>query len=94
MKSAIVIGLVLSSLLQRNPHFRVADVEVESVDRQTGIVTFVDNEGEAWTAESVRVSVYSAGEKCTLVFDNMGTEDIYDDEIVAIAEVEVFHAES
>lgn len=84
MKSAIVIGLVLSSLLQRNPHFRVADVEVESVDRQTGIVTFVDNEGEAWAAEIERTFEYPAGEECTLVFDNMGTESIYDDEIVAI----------
>lgn len=94
MKSSIIIALVLSSLLQNTTHFRVSDVDVDSVDRQTGIVSFVDNEGEVWEAEVDRTSEYSVGEKCVLVFDNMGTENIYDDEIVVIAEVEVFHAES
>lgn len=91
MKSSVIIALALSSLLQSCPQLRVADVEVEFVNNKQNIVSFVDTEGEAWVAEVDEVSKYSVGKDYVLVYDTMETEDIYDDEIVAIAEMEVLH---
>lgn len=91
MKSSIIIALALSSLLQSCPQLRVAEVEIESVNHKQNIVSFVDTDGEAWVAEVDEASKYTVGEDCVLVYDTMETEDIYDDEIVAIAEMEVIH---
>lgn len=91
MKSSIILALALSSALQSCPQLRVAEVEVESVHPVYNMVSFVDTDGEAWVAEVDEVSGYSVGKDCVLVYDTMGTEDIYDDEIVAIAEMEVLH---
>ena len=91
MKSSIILALALSSALQSCPQLRVAEVEVESVRPEYNMVSFVDTDGEAWVAEVDKVSEYSVGKDCVLVYDTMGTEDIYDDEIVAIAEMEVLH---
>lgn len=89
IRSSIILALALSSALQSSPQLRVADVEVESV--MHSMVTFVDTDGEAWVAEVDDVSKYSVGNDYVLVYDTMGTDDIYDDEIVAIAEMEVLH---
>ena len=91
MKSSVIIALALSSLLQSCPQLRVADVEVEFVNNKQNIVSFVDTEGEAWVAEVDEVSKYSVGKDCVLVYDTMDTDDIYDDEVVAIAEMEVLY---
>ena len=89
MKSSIILALALSSALQSCPQLRVAEAEVESVHPVYNMVSFIDTDGEAWVAEVDEVSGYSVGKDCVLVYDTMGTEDIYDDEIVAIAEMEV-----
>lgn len=91
IKSSVFLALALSSALQSSPQLRVAEVEVESVHPMCSTVSFVDTDGEAWVAEVQTVSEYSVGEDCVLVYDTMGTEDIYDDEIVAIAEMEALH---
>lgn len=91
IKSSVILALALSSALQSSPQLRVAEVEVESVHPMHSMVTFVDDDGEAWIAEVDEVSGYSVGKDCVLVYDTMDTDDIYDDEIVAIAEMEVLH---
>lgn len=91
IKSSIILALALSSALQSSPQLRVAEVEVESVNHECNTVLFVDTDGEGWVAEVNEVSGYSVGKDCVLVYDTMGTDDIYDDEIVAIAEMEVLH---
>ena len=91
IKSSVILALALSSALQSCPQLRVAEAEVESVNHMYGIVTFVDTDGETWVAQVDEVSVYSVCKDCVLVYDTMETEDIYDDEIVAIAKMEVLH---
>ena len=44
-------------------------------------VVLVDNDGEAWVFEG---DGYEVGQLVIVVFDDMGTDDIYDDEIVEI----------
>ena len=91
IKSSIILALALSSALQSSPQLRVAEVEIESVNHKHNIVSFVDTDGEAWVAEVDEASKYTVGGDCVLVYDTMETEDIYDDEIVAIAAMEVIH---
>ena len=91
IRSSVILALALSSVLQSSPQLRVAEVEVESVHPIHNMVSFVDTDGEAWVAEVDEISGYSVGKDCVLVYDTMDTDDIYDDEIVAIAEMEVLH---
>lgn len=91
LKSSVILALVLSSALQSSPQLRVAEAEVESVSSVYNTISFVDTDGEVWVAEVDESSEYLVGSGCALVYDTMGTEDIYDDEIVAIAEMEVLH---
>ena len=44
-------------------------------------VVLVDSDGEAWVFEG---DGYEVGQLVVVVFDDMGTEDIYDDEIIEI----------
>ena len=94
MKTSMIIALVLSSALQFTPSYRCAEVEVDEVRPEFGTVSFVDTDGELWVIESDDVSDYVSGDKYTLVYDTVGTDDIYDDEIIAVAKVEVVYAES
>lgn len=89
----LIIALALSSALQLSPQYRTADVKVDEVHSEYGTVSFVDSDGELWVVESNDVSGYVPGNEFTLVYDTMGTDYIYDDEIVAVAKAEVVYAE-
>lgn len=54
---------------------------VEEINLVTGWTTLVDWQGEAWHCEQEGLAV---GQIVIVEFDNMGTEDIYDDEIIAV----------
>lgn len=54
---------------------------VEEINPVTGWATLVDWQGEAWCCEQEGLAV---GQIVIVEFDNMGTEDIYDDEIIAV----------
>ena len=54
--------------------------EVVSANPETGITILVDEFGEEWVAETA----LTEGEVVVILFDTMGTEDIYDDEILEI----------
>lgn len=91
LKSSIILALALSSALQCNSRLRVTEAEVEAAHYISNMVSFIDTDGEVWIAEVESASKYTVGSNCVLVYDTMGTEDIYDDEIVAIADMEVLH---
>lgn len=94
MKTSLIVALALSSVLQFSPQYRTAEAEVDVVRPEYGTVSFVDSDGELWIIEAGDVSSYIPGNEFILVYDTMGTDDIYDDEIVAVAKVEVVYAES
>jgi hypothetical protein len=54
---------------------------VEEVNPATEYATLVDWQGEAWVCEADGLQV---GQLVIIVFDDMGTEDIYDDEIIKL----------
>ena len=54
---------------------------VEEINHVTGWATLIDWQGEAWCCEQEGLAV---GQIVIVEFDNMGTEDIYDDEIIAV----------
>ena len=54
---------------------------VDEIDPATGYITLVDAHGEAWVCEDEDLEV---GQLVIIVFNNNGTADIYDDEIIQI----------
>lgn len=54
---------------------------IEEINPVTDWATLVDWQGEAWHCEQEGLAV---GQIVMVEFDNMGTEDIYDDEIIAV----------
>lgn len=62
--------------------YEVAAV-VEGVRAEDGLVLFVDWNGEGWFYE-IESENFSVGQIVILEFDDMGTANIYDDEIVKV----------
>lgn len=93
MKSLLIIAMAIASAIQTKSSLRIACVEVESVSPESSLVTFVDSMDELWAAEVNEPGEYQAGEEFVLIYNDMGTEFIYDDEIVSIIEVEVAHGQ-
>lgn len=56
---------------------------VEEVNKDEALVLFVDWNGEAWYYE-MESENFSIGQLVIIEFDSMGTDNIYDDEIVKI----------
>lgn len=63
---------------------RVAWAEVESIDYKNSIVSFVDENGEVWTAEVNNPAEFDKNRFYEVHFDTKGTNDIYDDEILKV----------
>ena len=61
-------------------HREIAGI-VDEVNPATGCITLVDAYGEAWVCEGENLEV---GQPVIIVFNDMGTDDIYDDEIIQI----------
>ena len=89
----IVFALILASIFQPPSALRVSEAEVYFSDCESSSVTFVDPSGHLWDVLVDDSADYKTGDKYTLVFDNMGTESVLDDAIVAIA-TEVSYAKS
>lgn len=77
----IVPLLMLPWALQSNVEQHEIAGIVDEVDPATGYITLVDAHGEAWVCEGENLEV---GQPVIIVFDNNGTADIYDDEIIQI----------
>ena len=89
----IVFALILASIFQPPSALRVSEAEVYHSDCESSSVTFIDPSGHLWDVIADDSADYKTGDKYTLVFDNMGTESVLDDAIVAIA-TEVSYAKS
>ena len=55
--------------------------EVAAINKEAESITLVDESGEEWVAFA-DVEMYAVGDEVMVVFDDMGTADLYDDEIV------------
>lgn len=67
--------------LEANVEYREIAGVVDEVNSATGYITLVDAHGEAWVCEGEDLE---AGQPVIIVFNDMGTDDIYDDEIIQI----------
>ncbi len=67
--------------LQSNVEHREIAGVVDEVNPTPGCTTLVDAHGEAWVCEGEDLEV---GQPVIIVFNDMGTDDIYDDEIIQI----------
>jgi hypothetical protein len=67
--------------LQSNVEHREVAAIVDEVNPETGCITLVDWDGEAWIYEG---EGFEAGQMVIIEFDDLGTNDIYDDEIIEI----------
>ena len=67
--------------LQSNVEHREIAGVVDEINPATGYITLVDAHGEAWVCEGEDLEV---GQPVIIVFNDMGTDDIYDDEIIQI----------
>ena len=67
--------------LEQNYEYREIASVVDEVNPATGCITLVDAHGEAWVCEGEDLEV---GQPVIIVFNDMGTDNIYDDEIIQI----------
>lgn len=63
---------------------RFSKAVVEEVSGEYNTVTFLDEGGDLWVAEVDSTDGFKVGEKYILTFDDMGTSDPYDDELIDI----------
>lgn len=76
----ILVSLLIAPvILVTKTHTHEVPAVVEEVTADC--VVLVDNDGEAWVFEG---DGYEVGQLVIVVFDDMGTADIYDDEIIEI----------
>lgn len=76
----ILICAMICGCTHSTKTFEVPAV-VDEVNPFTRCATLVDWQGEAWVCEHDSLQV---GQLVIIVFDDMGTEDIYDDEIIEV----------
>jgi hypothetical protein len=55
--------------------------EVTEINQEAESITLADENGKEWIAFA-DVEIYAVGDEVMVVFDNMATDDWYDDEIV------------
>ena len=75
-----IAPIIMLSDLDENLHIRFEKVQV--IEAYDGVYAVIDGTGDVWEFESDKT--YFVGEVFTVKFDTLGTEDIYDDEIIAI----------
>lgn len=67
-----------------NAYTRVVCGEVVSVNEGDNIVQLLDEDGETWIVEIGYASEFDPNGYYCIFFDTMGTDDIYDDEVVKL----------
>lgn len=63
---------------------RVVCAEVVSVNEGNNIVQLLDEDGETWIVEIGYAPEFDPNGYYCIFFDTMGTDDIYDDEVVKL----------
>lgn len=80
--ACLAIGAVIThKVIEAPAPTHEAGAVVEEVNSTTGEIVAVDWSGEAWVFEGEGLKV---GDPVILVFCDMGTETIYDDEIIQV----------
>ena len=82
--SVMMCVFVLVSLVGCGQRFDEVNATVYEINTVENLVAFEDTNGDIWVAEVEDASTYELGEVLILVFDDCGTADLYDDEIVDI----------
>lgn len=67
-----------------NAFTRVACGWVTDINEATNIIELTDEDGEVWTVEVGYASNFDYDDYYCIFFDTMGTDTIYDDEIVKL----------
>lgn len=67
-----------------NAYTRVVCAEVVSVNEGDNIVQLLDEDGETWIVEIGYAPEFDPNGYYCIFFDTMGTDDIYDDEVVKL----------
>jgi hypothetical protein len=70
------------------PNTYEKDCVVFDLYRYGDEVAFIDTEDDIWTMIGEVPKGTTIGTKCTLVMDDLGTENMYDDEIIEVIWVE------
>lgn len=77
----VPLFIIFPIALQENAeHYEIAGV-VDEINPETGWITLVDAYGEMWVYEGEGLE---EGQPVIIVFNDMNTDDIYDDEIIQI----------
>lgn len=76
-------GKVIKTNYQQSKNHKTYEVAaiVDEVNPETGCITLIDWDGEAWVYEG---EGFEVGQMVIIEFDDLGTNDIYDDEIIKI----------
>lgn len=83
MKVLCVILLVLLLLILTSPvRFYALTTQVVEIDRDAGIVTVEDANGNLWEFEGVED--WEVGDCASMIMSDNGTDTIFDDEILDI----------
>lgn len=67
-----------------NAFTRVVCAEVVSVNEGDNIIQLLDEDGETWIVEIGYAPEFDLNGYYCIFFDTMGTDDIYDDEVVKL----------
>ena len=76
-------GKVIETNHQQSKSHKTYEIAaiVDEVNPETGYITLIDCDGEAWVYEG---EGFEAGQMVIIEFDDLETNDIYDDEIIKI----------
>lgn len=85
---AMVVGFSVSTVFADSHPVAVSEnryvtAVVDEINKEDSTVTFLDESGELWVAEA-DVACFKCGEGYILTLSDMGTSEVYDDEIVDI----------
>lgn len=79
---ALIYGAFLLPLLTLGDSTRIYTAKVQVIESNDNVYAVVDANGDVWEFESN--NHYFINEVLKVRFDTMGTDTIYDDEIIAI----------
>lgn len=79
---ALIYGAFLLPLLTLGDSTRIYTAKVQIIESNDNVYAVVDANGDVWEFESD--NHYFINEVLKVRFDTMGTDTIYDDEIIAI----------
>ena len=87
MKKLVIITIAVLMLLVPFVSFAESELYAKSgkvveLDEENDIVTFIDCNGFLWSFYGVED--WNVGDWCAVIFNTMGTDTIFDDEIVSV----------